>query len=99
MGLAAVRLGDNTSHGTPLSPGPGSPTVLIAGMPAWRVGVDIHLCPVLNPGGAPHASGSVLVGSTTVFINGSPAVRMNDQVIESAPPNTIVSGEPTVLIG
>jgi len=43
--------------------------------------------------------GVVSLGSTTVLINGSPAVRMNDQVIESRPPNTILSGETTVLIG
>jgi uncharacterized Zn-binding protein involved in type VI secretion len=32
----AARVGDTTGHGVPLSPGPGSPTVLIGGMPAWR---------------------------------------------------------------
>ncbi len=99
MGQPAARLGDSTSHGTPLSPGPGSANVLIGGKPAWRVGIDSHSCPLVNPGGAPHAVGVVSVGSTTVLINGSPAVRMNDQIIESAPPNSILSGETTVLIG
>jgi uncharacterized Zn-binding protein involved in type VI secretion len=32
----AARTGDPTSHGSPLAPGPGSTTVLIGGMPAWR---------------------------------------------------------------
>ena len=32
----AARTGDPTSHGPPLAPGPGSTTVLIGGMPAWR---------------------------------------------------------------
>ena len=32
----AARMGDQTSHGTPLAPGPGSVTVLIGGQPAWR---------------------------------------------------------------
>lgn len=32
----AARLGDPTAHGTPLSPGPGSPNVLIGFKPAWR---------------------------------------------------------------
>ncbi len=32
----AARVTDLTSHGTPLNPGPGSPTVLIGFMPAWR---------------------------------------------------------------
>jgi len=99
MGTPAARVGDNTAHGTPLSPGPGSPNVLIGGMPAWRVSTDIHMCPLVNPGGVPHASGSVVVGSTSVFINGFPAARMNDQIMESAPPNSIISGEMSVLIG
>ncbi|HEV7404002.1 MAG TPA: PAAR domain-containing protein [Chthoniobacteraceae bacterium] len=32
----AARLFDLTSHGTPLSPGPGSLDVIIGGLPAWR---------------------------------------------------------------
>jgi uncharacterized Zn-binding protein involved in type VI secretion len=32
----AARVGDTTGHGTPLGPGPGSPTVMIGKMPAWR---------------------------------------------------------------
>jgi len=99
MGQPAARIGDSTAHGTPLGPGPGSPDVLIGGRPAWRAGSDSHLCPLLNPGGAPHGSGTVAAGSTTVLINGSPAARMGDQLIESGPPNVIVAGEPTVLIG
>ena len=31
MGAPAARVGDITSHGTPLSPGPGAVTVLIEG--------------------------------------------------------------------
>ena len=99
MGQPAARLGDATAHGTPLSPGPGSMDVLIGGKPAWRVGVDFHACALLNPGGAPHVGGSVAVGSATVFINGSPAARMGDQIPESGPPNTVMAGETTVLIG
>jgi len=99
MGLAAARLGDSTTHGTPLSPGPGSTNVLIGGMPAWRAGMDFHSCPLVNPGGAPHVGGMVAMGSTTVLINGAPAVRLNDQIIESAPPNAVMSGDTSVLIG
>ncbi len=98
MGLPAARLGDMTSHGTPLSPGPGSPNVLIGGMPAWRI-TDFHTCPMLTPVPSPHVGGMVVMGSTTVLINGIPAVRMGDTIVEAGPPNTIVSGEPTVLIG
>ncbi len=41
----AARVGDTTSHGTPLSPGIGSPNVSIGGAPAWRAGLDTHICP------------------------------------------------------
>jgi uncharacterized Zn-binding protein involved in type VI secretion len=98
MGQPAARVGDQTSHGTPLGPGPGSPTVLIGGMPAWRAGSDFHVCPLLN-GLQPHVGGTVAVGSTTVFINGLPAARQGDQVVEAGPPNPIALGMMTVLIG
>lgn len=98
MGAPAARMGDLTSHGTPLAPGPGSVNVLIGGMPAWRVGMDFHACPLLT-GIVPHVGGMVAMGSTTVLINGVPAVRAGDMVIEVGPPNTIAMGEPTVLIG
>ncbi len=99
MGLPAARLGDQTAHGTPLSPGPGSANVLIGGRPAWRCGSDFHACPLLNPDTTPHVGGTVASGSTTVLINGFPAARMGDQILESGPPNPIVSGEATVMIG
>ena len=58
MGQPAARLGDPTSHGKPLSPGPGCPTVLIGGMPAARMG-DLSAC------GAP-----IIAGAPTVLIGG-----------------------------
>ena len=97
MGQPAARIGDLTSHGTPLAPGPGSVNVLIGNKPAWRVGSDFHACPLFN-GPVPHVGGVVAVGSVTVLINNLPAARMGDFVTE-APPNTILLGEPTVLIG
>jgi uncharacterized Zn-binding protein involved in type VI secretion len=98
MGQPAARVGDNTSHGTPLGPGPGCPTVLIGGKPAWRAGGDVHTCP-LSDGPKPHVGGTVAVGSATVIIGSLPAVRLGDQVIEAGPPNAIAVGEPTVVIG
>lgn len=98
MGQAAARFGDNTSHGTPLAPGTGSSNVLIGGMPAWRVGIDMHSCPLVT-GTVPHVGGVVSMGSTTVLINGYPAARMGDMIMEAGAPNSIVSGETTVLIG
>lgn len=93
----AARVTDVTAHGTPLSPGPGSPDVLIEGSPAWRV-TDFHSCP-LATGPVPHVGGAVTMGSTSVLINGIPAARMGDTIVESGPPNTIVTGSQSVLIG
>lgn len=94
----AARVGDITSHGTPLGPGPGSPNVLIGGMPAWRATADLHNCP-LSSGPVPHVGGVVIAGSVTVLINNLPAARQGDLVTEVGPPNTIVMGCSTVLIG
>jgi len=98
MGQPAARVGDQTGHGTPLGPGPGCPTVLIAGKPAWRAGSDTHACP-LSDGPKPHVGGVVAKGSATVLIGGMPAARVGDQVTEAGAPNPIAMGEPTVLIG
>ena len=94
----AARTGDPTSHGTPLGPGPGSPNVLIGGMPAWRAQQDTHTCPLAS-GPAPHVGGVVSAGSVTVLINNLPTARQGDVIAESGPPNTIVMGCPTVIIG
>jgi len=98
MGNPAARVGDSTAHGTPLAPGPGSTNVLIAGLPAWRVGMDFHACPLVT-GTVPHVGGMVAMGSTTVLINNMPAARMGDSIVEGGPPNSIAMGEATVLIG
>jgi uncharacterized Zn-binding protein involved in type VI secretion len=98
MGQPAARVGDTTGHGTPLGPGPGCPTVLIGGKPAWRAGSDSHVCP-LSDGPKPHVGGVVAKGSATVLIGGLPAARAGDQVVEVGAPNPIAMGEPTVLIG
>lgn len=74
-----------------LSAGGGSPDVIIQGLPAWRALIDIHLCPW-------HGPGIVIKGSQTVFINGFPATRILDVVVEVVP-NVIIQGSPTVLIG
>lgn len=98
MAPMAVRLGDLTTHLSPLLPGPASPNVYIAGMPAWRCGIDLALCPF--PGAAPHGIGPTLPGERTVLVNGMPAARMGDFVAEpSGGPNVIVTGCPTVMIG
>jgi uncharacterized Zn-binding protein involved in type VI secretion len=98
MGQPAARLGDMTGHGSPLGPGPGCPTVLIGGAPAWRAGGDFHVCPLVD-GVKPHVGGTVALGSATVLIGGLPAARQGDTIAEAAPPNMIAMGVPTVLIG
>ena len=62
-------------------------------------GADIHVCttPLPLP---PHGPGVVVDGSPTVLINGLPACRMNDTIIEAlGPPNKIAMGQFNVLIG
>lgn len=102
-GKPAARVTDPTTHGTPLSPGPGSLTVMIGNMPAWRAMVDQHACPMVNISGA-DGVGAVMMGSPTVFIENQMACRQNDIVIEKpglamGPMNPIMMGCPTVLIG
>ncbi len=93
----AARVGDQTSHGTPLT-GLGSANVFIGGLPAWRAITDVHTCP-LSDGPKPHVGGTVMLGSTKVFINGFAAVRQGDTIIEAGPPNSIVVGSVKVNIG
>ena len=164
MSRPAARISDPVAHPLPpiLTGGPGSPTVLIGGLLAWRGipaaavagiqaakkvsdatikaaeaataaaagtpglpaakaaeettkaaaaasmsstiisaagGADIHNCatPLPIP---PHGPGVVIDGSNTVLINGLPACRMGDTIVEAlGPPNKITMGCSTVLIG
>ena len=77
----AARVGDLTSHGTPLT-GMGSPDVFIGNLPAWRALTDVHSCPLSN-GPQPHVGGTVAVGSLFVLINNQPAARVGDMVVEA----------------
>jgi Uncharacterized conserved protein len=92
----AARVGD--MHSCPLTTGtvphvggpvlpPGSPTVLIGGMPAARVG-DMLTCT-----GPPD---TIAAGSSTVMIGGMPAARMGDSTAHGG---AIAIGCPTVMIG
>lgn len=96
MGKPAARMGDQTAHGGVIVLG--LPTVLIGGQPAARVG-DMHTCPLVT-GLVPHVGGPVLPpGGVTVLIGGLPAARMGDMLTCVGPPDTIIRGEMTVLIG
>ena len=62
--------------------------------------VDLHNCttPPMPP--PVHGPGVVIDGSATVLINGLCACRVGDTVLEAfGPPNKIVMGQPTVIIG
>jgi len=96
MRKPAARIGD--MHTCPMFDGPkphvggpilppGSPMVLIGGMPAARSG-DKATCV-----GPPD---TIAMGSTSVLIGGKPAARLGDMTIHGG---VIVVGCPTVLVG
>ncbi|GJL65204.1 MAG: hypothetical protein NPIRA05_01750 [Nitrospirales bacterium] len=89
----AARVTDISTHGGTIV-GPGTPTVLIGGMPA-AVATDQHVCAIPPPAHVPTAS-PFPIGSTTVLIGGKPALRVGDVCLCGAAP---VVGEPTVVIG
>lgn len=61
---------------------------------------DMHLCPMINPGGVPHVGGPVLPpGVVTVLIGGLPAATLGDMCTCAGPPDVIIKGSATVLIG
>jgi uncharacterized Zn-binding protein involved in type VI secretion len=99
MGKPAARLTDMhtcpmITPGLPPIPhvggpivGPGTPTVLIGGMPAAVMG---DMCTCVGP------PDSIIMGSTGVLIGGKPAARMGDPTVHGG---MIAVGCPTVLIG
>lgn len=66
---------------------------------AAAAGSDVHMCLTPSPV-PPHGPGVVIDGSATVMIMNMPACRMGDTLLEAlGPPNKIVGGLPTVIIG
>lgn len=66
--------------------------------PAARVG-DIHTCPLVTVL-VPHVGGPILPpGALTVLIGGMPAARLGDMATCVGPPDAIIRGSATVLIG
>ncbi len=99
MPQPAARMGDSTAHGGVVTVG--FPTVLIGGKPAARVG-DLHTCPMQSPAvpPIPHVGGPIMPpGGITVLIGNMPAARMGDMATCVGPPDSIILGEMTVLIG
>jgi uncharacterized Zn-binding protein involved in type VI secretion len=67
--------------------------------PAARI-TDMHVCPMVNPGGVPHVGGPVLPpGVVTVLIGSLPAATLGDMCVCTGPPDSIIKGSATVLIG
>lgn len=66
--------------------------------PAARVS-DMHVCPLINPGGVPHVGGPITgPGAATVLIGGVPAARATDMATCAGPPDVLLPGSATVLI-
>lgn len=65
---------------------------------AARVG-DMHTCP-LSDGPKPHVGGPIMPpGVPTVLIEGKPAAVATNLCTCTGPPDTIVGGSATVLVG
>jgi uncharacterized Zn-binding protein involved in type VI secretion len=96
MGMPAARITDMTAHGGVIVGC--CPTVLIGGLPAARI-TDMHVCPMVTVL-VPHVGGPILPpGGITTLIGGLPAARISDMAVCVGPPDVIVSGDFTVLIG
>lgn len=59
---------------------------------------DQHACPVVKVV-VPDGNGVVINGSSSVLINGLPASRLGDTIMESTSMSSITGGDSTVLIG
>jgi uncharacterized Zn-binding protein involved in type VI secretion len=91
-GAPAAYAAEQTAKATALA----SLSSMISGMAGMS---DIHACVTPSPV-PPHGPGVVIDGSQTVLINNMPACRMGDTIIEPlGPPNKIMKGEMTVIIG
>ena len=70
-------------------------------------GADLHVCETIytvtppnpiHPPGPPHGVGVVIDGSQTILINGLPAARVGDHILEAIGPlNVILQGSSTVV--
>jgi uncharacterized Zn-binding protein involved in type VI secretion len=67
------------------------------GFPAARLG-DPHVCPMAT-GPVPHVGGPLLVGAANVLVCKVPAANVGTVCVCCGPPDTVVRGSATVLIG
>jgi uncharacterized Zn-binding protein involved in type VI secretion len=94
-GFPAARLTDPTAHGGLVVVG--CPTVMMDFLPAARIG-DMHVCPMVTVL-VPHVGGPFVLGSFTVMVGGVPQSRVTDMLICVGPPDVLVNGSPTVMVG
>ncbi|MEP0189844.1 MAG: PAAR domain-containing protein [Erythrobacter sp.] len=66
--------------------------------PAARI-TDMHTCPMVNPGPVPHVGGPVIKGQPNVLTCMMPQARVTDTCVCVGPPDVIVKGSLTVLVG
>lgn len=108
IGIQAAEAATMAAAGTPGAPAAyaaeqAAKTAALAALSATISGMagmsDIHACTTPSPV-PPHGPGVVIDGSATVMINNMPACRVGDTIIEPlGPPNKIMMGEMTVIIG
>ena len=105
--VAHVGAGITCMHGGPVTVAPGSPRVLLTGMPAATM-LDQYVvagCAFTVPGVGPHPCIQVrwLVPATRVFVNGSPVITQGSVGLgiaaDQAPqgPPVIASTQPRVI--
>ena len=71
------------------------------GMPAARI-TDMHVCPMVTPGTPPipHVGGPIIMPSApTVLIGAMPAAGVGSLCVCVGPPDSIILGSFTVMIG
>ncbi|MDZ7638938.1 MAG: M91 family zinc metallopeptidase [Bryobacterales bacterium] len=95
MGQPAANITTVTAHGGIVVQG--APTVLIGNMPASRIG-DMHTCPLFD-GPKPHVGGPIVLGSFNVLTCSVPQSFMGNPAVCVGPPDSLMLGVPTVLIG
>jgi uncharacterized Zn-binding protein involved in type VI secretion len=67
------------------------------GMPAARI-TDMHACPMVT-GIVPHVGGPIITGFPTVITGSMLQSRVTDMCVCVGPPDMIVKGSATVLVG
>lgn len=89
------------AHGCPACPHPavgpavaGSPTVMVNGMPALRVGDSGVHAACCGPN-----SWKAVAGSGTVLINSMPAHRLGDADAHCGGSGKLIVGSPNVIVG